>query len=88
MSSTRIRAMLEAGDVAAACEALGRPFALSGVVVHGDGRGRSIGIPTANLETDERLALPGTGVYAAIADHRRHHLQGGGQRRSPPHLRR
>ncbi len=70
MSSSRIRAMVSAGDVAAACEALGRPFALSGVVVPGDGRGRSIGIPTANLEADERLALPGTGVYAAIADHR------------------
>jgi riboflavin kinase / FMN adenylyltransferase len=67
MSSSRIRAMLEAADVAAACEALGRPFALSGVVVHGDGRGRSIGVPTANLEVDERLALPANGVYAAFA---------------------
>ena len=68
MSSTRIREMLEAGDVAAAGEALGRHFTLTGVVVHGDGRGRSIGVPTANLEVDERLALPGTGVYAAFAD--------------------
>ncbi len=68
MSSTRIREMLEVGDVAAGGEAMGRPFALTGVVVHGDGRGRSIGIPTANLEIDERLALPGTGVYAAFAD--------------------
>ena len=47
---------------------MGRLFTLTGVVVHGDGRGRSIGIPTANLEVDERLALPGTGVYAAFAD--------------------
>ncbi len=68
MSSTRIRAMLEAGDVATAGEALGRRFALAGVVVHGEGRGRSIGIPTANLELDDRLALPATGVYAAFAD--------------------
>jgi riboflavin kinase/FMN adenylyltransferase len=65
VSSTRVRAELAAGDVAAAAASLGRPFALEGVVVAGDGRGRSLlGVPTANLELPGGLALPADGVYA------------------------
>ena len=65
VSSTRVRAELAAGDVAAAAASLGRPFALNGVVVAGDGRGRSLlGVPTANLELPGGLALPADGVYA------------------------
>lgn len=62
-SSTRVRAALKAGDLVAARNVLGRPHAISGVVVHGDGRGRSIGVPTANL-SDLVEALPPQGVYA------------------------
>ncbi len=66
VSSTRIRTLLAAGDVTAAAELLGRPQRVVGTVVRGDGRGRGIGIPTANL--GERLnQAPGAGVYAAWA---------------------
>ncbi len=67
ISSTEIREHLERGDVAWAAEALGRPFVLEGAVVRGDGRGRSIGIPTANVEVDERMQVPAGGVYAGRA---------------------
>ncbi len=60
-SSTRAREAIAAGDVAEAAHVLGRPHALSGPVVHGDHRGRSIGFPTANLEAAEML--PADGVY-------------------------
>ncbi|HAN72636.1 MAG TPA: hypothetical protein DCQ36_13745 [Actinobacteria bacterium] len=63
-SSTRIRALLEAGDVAAAASVLGRPYALRGTVVHGDHRGRDLGYPTANLGWDGTPAIPADGVYA------------------------
>lgn len=66
-ASTVIRTLLEAGDVAAAGEMLGRPFELRGIVVHGDGRGALIGVPTANLDVDDGLAIPRRGVYAAEA---------------------
>jgi riboflavin kinase/FMN adenylyltransferase len=62
--STVIRALLEAGDVAAADRLLGRPFQLEGKVVAGDQRGREIGFPTANLETRDDVIVPGSGVYA------------------------
>jgi riboflavin kinase/FMN adenylyltransferase len=55
------------GEVAAAAEALGRPFQLRGTVVTGDGRGRRIGVPTANLELPEAVVVPANGVYAARA---------------------
>ena len=65
VSSTRVRAELASGDVQAAAESLGRPYAVSGRVVHGDGRGRALlGVPTANLEVGERIALPAFGIYA------------------------
>lgn len=65
VSSTRIRSLLQNGDVEAAGELLGRPYCLTGSVVRGDGRGRTIGFPTANLRiTDPRKLIPAYGVYA------------------------
>lgn len=64
-SSTYIRSCVDAGDVTAAARALGRPHRLEGVVVRGDGRGRQIGFPTANLLTGRYAAVPADGVYAA-----------------------
>jgi riboflavin kinase / FMN adenylyltransferase len=55
---------LAAGDVAGAAEALGRPYAVRGVVVRGDQRGRELGFPTANVPTDAMTAAPPDGVYA------------------------
>ena len=63
VSSSRIRALLGAGEIGLATRLLGRPFGLSGPVVKGDQRGRTIGFPTANVSYDERHALPGNGVY-------------------------
>jgi riboflavin kinase/FMN adenylyltransferase len=63
ISSTRIREALARGAVEAAGELLGRLFFVEGTVVRGDGRGRSLGFPTANLEL-ENETLPGGGVYA------------------------
>jgi riboflavin kinase/FMN adenylyltransferase len=62
VSSTRIRRAVAAGDVDAVSAMLGRPYALTGIVVRGDGRGRGLGWPTANLEVDNDL-LPADGVY-------------------------
>lgn len=64
LSSTYIRSCVQAGDVAAAAHALGRPHRLEGVVVRGDRRGRELGFPTANLETAPYAAIPADGVYA------------------------
>lgn len=64
ISSTRIRAELKAGNMDKACELLGRPFQIPGVVVHGDNRGKSIGFPTANIQAREGSFIPATGVYA------------------------
>lgn len=67
ISSTRVRAMVAAGEVEAAAAALGRPHEVRGKVVAGDGRGRALGFPTANLALARGLALPGRGVYAVRA---------------------
>ncbi len=67
ISSSNIRAALRAGDIAHANKQLGRPFRLSGRVVKGDGRGKTIGIPTANLEVWPEHAVPANGVYACRA---------------------
>lgn len=63
-SSTRIRSLLDEGDVAAAGMQLGRLYALDGVVVHGDHRGRELGYPTANLAWEGDPVVPADGVYA------------------------
>jgi riboflavin kinase/FMN adenylyltransferase len=68
VSSTRIRALVAAGDMAGARHCLGAPFMVEGEVVKGDQRGRELGYPTANFVPDDRLAYPGHGVYAAFAD--------------------
>ena len=64
-SSTYIRSCVDAGDVEAAADALGRPHRVEGVVVHGDGRGRGLGFPTANVAPPMYAAIPADGVYAA-----------------------
>ena len=63
-SSTWVREALAAGDVAQAAAVLGRPHVLAGEVVHGFARGRELGFPTANLETDVQGMIPADGVYA------------------------
>jgi riboflavin kinase/FMN adenylyltransferase len=63
-SSTYIRECLAAGDVAAAAEALGRPYSVRGVVVEGEHRGRQLGFPTANVPAAGDHAVPADGVYA------------------------
>lgn len=72
ISSTAIRGRLQAGDVAWSTAALGRPHVVEGPVVRGEGRGRTIGVPTANIEVDERLLVPAAGVYAGTAAVDRH----------------
>ncbi len=64
VSSTLIRRALLAGEVEQAAAGLGRPYEMSGRVVHGDGRGRKLGFPTANLETWREQIVPARGVYA------------------------
>jgi riboflavin kinase / FMN adenylyltransferase len=65
VTSTYVRSCVDAGDVRAAAEALGRPHRLEGVVVHGEGRGGSeLGYPTANLDVAGHGAVPGDGIYA------------------------
>ena len=66
-SSTRIRARIAEGDMAEAADMLGRPHMLSGEVVRGDQRGRTIGFPTCNL-AEPPEALPPNGVYAVLVD--------------------
>ena len=68
ISSSRIRAALAEGDVSLAAGLLGRSYAVSGEIVHGDGRGRTIGIPTANLDFWRERAIPKSGVYACWAE--------------------
>lgn len=64
ISSTRIRALVNEGQVAEANELLGHPVTVSDIVRHGDQRGRLIGFPTANLIPDSHKLLPADGVYA------------------------
>jgi riboflavin kinase / FMN adenylyltransferase len=67
VSSSQIRGLVAAGEVRKAAQFLGGPFLLEGEVVHGDERGRELGMPTANIVPDDRLVVPGHGVYAAWA---------------------
>ncbi len=66
VSSSRIRTAVANGDVADAVRLLGCPHRIRGTVIHGDARGRTIGFPTANLQTDAEL-MPADGVYAVRA---------------------
>jgi riboflavin kinase/FMN adenylyltransferase len=66
-SSSRIRSAIAEGDLDVAESLLGRPHALTGIVVRGDQRGRTIGVPTANLEGVVEV-LPPNGVYACLVD--------------------
>ena len=65
VSSTKIRNALKSGDVDTACNYLGRPYSLTGKVVHGKELGRTIGFPTANIHvSDDTKLIPANGVYA------------------------
>lgn len=63
-SSTQLRAELLAGNVSHAAQILGRPHRVTGIVVHGDHRGRQLGYPTANLSQEHEGLVPSDGVYA------------------------
>lgn len=68
ISSTRVREMVSRGAVREAAQRLGRPYSFQGPVVHGQGRGKELGFPTANLRPpDGRKLLPGSGIYAVRA---------------------
>jgi riboflavin kinase / FMN adenylyltransferase len=67
ISSTRIRGLIEDGDVSSAAELLGSTFRLSNVVTAGNKRGKDLGYPTANLKPPERKVIPGHGIYACWA---------------------
>lgn len=73
--STLIRERVESGDVEGAASMLGRPYEMEGIVVPGDGRGRQLGVPTANVSFPAVLTVPAEGVYAVLvgidgSDHR------------------
>jgi riboflavin kinase/FMN adenylyltransferase len=93
VSSSHIRALLHAGDVAHAAHLLGRPPEVEGIVVHGDHRGRLLGFPTANLQTEPGVLVPRLGIYAGAALGRRSAISigtnptyGGTVRRAEAHL--
>jgi riboflavin kinase/FMN adenylyltransferase len=67
VSSSRIRNALRAGDAAGAMRCLGRPYRVEGLVVHGRGLGRTIGVPTANVRAARSQLVPSRGVYACLA---------------------
>jgi riboflavin kinase / FMN adenylyltransferase len=67
ISSSHIRGLIEAGEIARANACLGAPFQLRGPVAHGDKRGRTLGYPTANLVPEPGLVYPAHGVYACRA---------------------
>ncbi len=70
VSSSQIRELLLQGDVEQAARKLGRPYQIQGSVIKGDGRGRSIGIPTANVQTMAQMVIPARGVYTCWAEAR------------------
>ncbi len=71
VSSSRIRELVHGGETAGAAVLLGRPPEVEGIVVRGDGRGRELGFPTANLDVPEALLVPPDGVYAGWTGGRR-----------------
>ena len=66
LSSTFIRSLIEKGDVKNAAEYIGRPFNVEGFVQHGNGIGKKLGFPTANISPEQELVLPARGVYAVL----------------------
>ncbi len=93
VSSSAIRALVEAGDIAGAAALLGRPPELDGIVVPGERRGGTLGYPTANLGVDSNLLVPRYGIYAGAALGHRAALSigtnphyGGTERRIEPYL--
>jgi riboflavin kinase / FMN adenylyltransferase len=71
VSSSRIRQLVHAGETERAAGLLGRPPEVEGIVVRGDGRGRELGFPTANLDVPAELLVPPDGVYAGWTRDRR-----------------
>ena len=71
VSSSRVRELLRAGEPERAAALLGRPPEVEGIVVRGDGRGRELGFPTANLDVPDGLLVLPDGVYAGAARDRR-----------------
>lgn len=67
ISSTEIRKLVAVGNVAEAAKLLGHPYGLHGPVIHGDGRGRALGIPTANIDYPRIKIIPPNGIYACWA---------------------
>ena len=67
ISSTEIRKLIEVGSVAEAAHLLGRLYSLHGPVIHGDGRGRTINVPTANIAYSSQKMIPARGIYACWA---------------------
>ena len=63
LSSTQVRVLIENGNMEEVTAILGRPFALTGNVIHGANRGNKLGFPTANLKLEENYVIPKTGVY-------------------------
>jgi riboflavin kinase / FMN adenylyltransferase len=67
ISSTEIRKLIEVGNVIEAAQLLGRPYSLHGPVIHGDARGRTINVPTANIAYSHEKMIPAQGIYACWA---------------------
>jgi len=67
ISSTEIRKLIEVGNVSEAVRLLGHPYSLHGPVIHGDGRGRTIDVPTANIAYSRAKMIPANGIYACWA---------------------
>ena len=65
ISSTRIRELIKKGDIKTANDLLGRTFSVSGVIIHGNQLGHTVGMPTINIKPDENKLLPPFGVYAS-----------------------
>ncbi len=84
VSSTRIRQLAQAGEVEDAARLLGRPLEVEGTVVGGDRRGGTLGFPTANLDVDPEVLVPGFGIYAGAVGR----PSGGDLDRRQPALRR
>jgi len=71
VSSSRVRRAVAGGDLGSAAKMLGRPYTVSGLVGHGDGRGRRLGVPTVNLtEVPSQKLLPPDGIYAVEVEWR------------------